>query len=270
MRTFLTFALIPCLLACQKRADDPPKSRTATAGLPALPAGSTAADPAAPAAPASRPQLTGTVLERIDAPPYSYLHLSLSGGGDDWAAVNQAEVKTGDKVTVANVTRMDGFESKTLKRRFDKLVFGNLVGGSPHGMAAQPAAAPAAAPADSNIGTAHTAVAAAADVHVEPAAGPGAATISEVYAKKAALKDSEVAVRGKIVKYTAGVMGKNWLHVQDGSGTQAKGDHDIAVTTTDEAKVGDVVTVRGPLHLDRDLGAGYAYSVIVEDAKLQR
>jgi len=275
MRTYLNLAVILVLGlglglgACQKQVETP-KPPTATAGLPPLPAGATATAPAASAPPAaSGVQMTGTVIERIDAPPYSYLHLSLAGGGEDWAAVNQTQVKAGDKVTVTNVSRMDGFESKTLKRTFEKLVFGNLVGEGAAAPAPAPAAAAAPAPA-AGVGSGHTTVAAAPDVHVERATGPGAASIAEVYANKAALKDKEVAFRGKVVKYNSGIMGKNWLHVQDGSGTESKGDHDIAVTTSDEAKVGDIVTVRGPVHLDRDLGAGYAYAVIVEDAKLQR
>jgi hypothetical protein len=76
-----------------------------------------------------------------------------------------------------------------------------------------------------------------------------------------------VAVRGKVVKYNEGILGKNWLHLRDGSGTAGK-DDDLAVTTQGKAAVGDVVVVRGPLHLDRDFGAGYAYALIVEDAEV--
>jgi hypothetical protein len=65
-------------------------------------------------------------------------------------------------------------------------------------------------------------------------------------------------------------MGKNWMHLRDGSGTRAKGDDDITVTTSDSVKVGDVVTVKGTLNVDKDFGAGYEYPVIVEDAKLQK
>ena len=46
--------------------------------------------------------------------------------GETWAAVLKAPVKKGDEVTVVNAAPMDGFESKTLKRTFDRIVFGNL------------------------------------------------------------------------------------------------------------------------------------------------
>ena len=73
-----------------------------------------------------------------------------------------------------------------------------------------------------------------------------------------------------VVKVTPEVMGKNWLHLRDGSGSREKKDDDITVTTTAMAAVGDVVVVRGVVHLDRDFGAGYTYPVIIEDAKVTK
>ena len=75
-------------------------------------------------------------------------------------------------------------------------------------------------------------------------------------------------MKAKVVKVTAGVMGRNWLHVRDGSGSKASKDNDLTVTTDAAAKVGDVVTVTGIVSVDKDFGAGYAYPVIVENAKV--
>jgi hypothetical protein len=60
------------------------------------------------------------------------------------------------------------------------------------------------------------------------------------------------------------IMGKNWIHVQDG--TEAAGNYDLTVTTQGTAKVGDVVVVEGGISLNKDFGAGYKYDVIMEDA----
>ena len=65
-------------------------------------------------------------------------------------------------------------------------------------------------------------------------------------------------------------MGKNWLHIQDGTGDPAKGTRDLVVTTADLAAVGDVVTVSGTLARNKDFGAGYKYKVIVEDATIKK
>jgi len=77
-----------------------------------------------------------------------------------------------------------------------------------------------------------------------------------------------VTVRGRVVKYNGGILGRNWLHLQDGSGELAKGTNDLTVTTTGAAAIGDVVTATGTGAVDRDFGAGYTYTVMVEDAAL--
>jgi hypothetical protein len=91
----------------------------------------------------------------------------------------------------------------------------------------------------------------------------------EVWASKAALKDRNVVVRGKVVKFLPSIMGKNWLHVRDGSGTHAKGDDDICVISDDTTAVGSVVTLTGTVRVDKDFGAGYSYPVIIDGAKLK-
>jgi len=108
------------------------------------------------------------------------------------------------------------------------------------------------------------------DVKVPKATGPDARTVAEIVTKGTALKDKTVAVRGKVVKFTPGVMGKNWVHLRDGSGSAADGTNDVLVTTQDETKIGDVVLARGTVRTDVNLGSGYAYKVLVEEAKLQK
>lgn len=71
------------------------------------------------------------------------------------------------------------------------------------------------------------------------------------------------------MKYNAQIMGKNWIHLRDGSGSAANNTHDILVTTSDPAKLGDVVNVKGIVRTEKDFGAGYAYKVLIEEATLQ-
>jgi len=92
-------------------------------------------------------------------------------------------------------------------------------------------------------------------------------TVQEVYKEKAKLKGKRVTLRGKVVKYSAAIMGKNWLHLRDGTGKDPT--NDLTVTTQAKAKVGDTVLVEGTVALDKDLGAGYKYDVIIEEAKVK-
>ena len=218
-----------------------------------------AADKPAAVAPAAA-TFKGEVLEVKDVEGYTYLRLK-TRDGETWAAVSKAPVKKGVEVTIENVMVMTNFESKTLKKTFPTILFGSLAG------------APGSAAAGSDLAAAHAGVARTADggdVRVAKASGANARTVAEVVTKGAELKDKPVLVHGKIVKYNAGIMGKNWIHLRDGSGSAADNSNDVLVTTTSEAKAGDVVTVKGVVRTDKDFGAGYSYKVLIEEATLQQ
>ena len=213
--------------------------------------------------------LQGEVLEAKSVDSYTYLRLKTKEG-ETWAAVPSTTVKKGARVTIGNTMVMQDFESKTLKRKFDRIVFGSIVDpnakpaaamSSPHG------AAPAAA-----MAAPHGAVPAAktAIAKVDKASGPDARTVAEVVKGKAGLKNKPVLVRAQVVKVTSGILGKNWLHVQDGSGSAADGSNDIILTTKDVAAVGDIVIAKGTVRTDVNVGAGYAYPVLIEDAALRK
>jgi hypothetical protein len=213
------------------------------------------------ATPPASAQLKGQVLEVIDAGQYTYLRLK-TADGETWAAVLHAPVAKGAQVAIQDPMVMTKFESKTLKKTFDKIVFGTLAGSAP--------AAPAALPAQ-----AHAAAGAAATPEqpigkIARATGADARTVAEVVAQGAQLKNRSVTVRAKVVKVSSNIMGKNWVRVRDGSGSAADGSNELLVTTTQVATVGDVVVVKGVVHTNVDLGSGYSYKVLVEDATLTK
>jgi len=202
--------------------------------------------------------VSGEVMEVQNVESYTYLRLH-TAQGDTWAAVPTAKVAKGAKVTIDNPMTMSNFQSKALKKTFDTIVFGTLATGDrPAGQVA--AAAPHAMPAK----------AAEPDAKVPKATGPNARTVAEVTGKPADVKDKPVLLRGKVVKYNAGIMGKNWIHLRDGSGSEKDSTNDLLVTTKEEAKVGDIVTVKGVARIDKDFGAGYSYKVMIEDATVQK
>jgi hypothetical protein len=95
-------------------------------------------------------------------------------------------------------------------------------------------------------------------------------SIADVWAKRKDLAGQTVTVSGKVVKFNGGIMGRNWMHIQDGSGDAAAKTNDLTVTSTDEAGVGDTVTATGVVGIDKDFTAGYVYPVIVENARVVR
>lgn len=217
----------------------------------------------APAAPEAA-VVSGEVLEVKEVAGYTYLRLKTSGG-ETWAAVVKALVKKGDTVAIENPMVMNNFTSKALNKTFPTILFGSLggAGGSAGGAAAGAHV----------MGTAYAtlpkATATAGNVHVAKATGANARTVAEVMTGGAQLKDKTVIVRGKVVKYNPGIMGKNWVHLRDGSGSAADESNDLLVTTMSETRVGAVVTAKGIVRTDKDFGAGYAYKTLVEEATLQ-
>lgn len=198
--------------------------------------------------------LNGEVLEVRDVDSYTYLRLK-TRDGETWAAVSTAAVRKGATVTIENAMVMTNFESKALKKTFPTIIFGSLGGaGAAPGMFA------------SNMAV--TKMADSAPIKVTKASGANAYAVADVVAKSVQLKDKPVTVNGQVVKYNAGIMGKNWVHLRDGSGSAARNDNDILVTTAASAKVGDQVTVSGVVRNDKDFGAGYSYKVLIENATL--
>ncbi len=221
--------------------------------------------------------VTGTVLETIDAAGYTYIRLK-TPKGEIWAAVTKAPVKKNSEVTVIDAVRMDGFESKSLNRKFDHIVFGRLSTGATAAADLPPFAPGHGAPmnkqAQPTMAEQHAAAASGpADIgkiNVKKAEGAEGKTVAEIFTQKASLKDTSVAVRGKVVKYNPGIMGKNWIHLRDGTGSREKKTDDITVTSSDSAAIGDIILVRGTVQVDRDFGAGYVYPVIIEDGKVSK
>ncbi len=224
----------------------------ASVSVQAMPPAAAGASDAPPGA-----TIKGEVLESQSVQNYTYLRLKTSKG-ETWAAVPMSTaLKKGQQVTLINAIEMENFESKTLKRKFDRILFAGIDG--PNAKAAPAASAHGAAP-KSIVPVPKLA----------KAAGTDGRTIAEVVAGKAALKDKTVTIHAQVVKVSSGILGKNWLHLQDGSGSAASGNHDIVVTTTDNAAVGDIVNASGIVHTDVDLGSGYKYAVLVEGAKLRK
>lgn len=208
---------------------------------------------------------TGKVVETMNSGGYTYVRVD-DGTKQIWAAGPEIAVKVGDTVTLPRGLPMKGFESKTLGRTFDTVYFVNAIrpgSAAPVGeeVAAAPPGESTASPHGGAVGTTP------ADLDVSGIAKvDGGHTVAELFAGAATLAGKQVAVRGKVAKFTGGIMGKNWIHLQDGTGDD--GSNDMTVTTSDTAKVGDTVVVRGKLATDRDFGFGYQYDVMLEDATL--
>ena len=256
--------------ACSHPAGQPAASQASgggQAGQAAAPAASPAAGAAAQAAQAAQaaPMVTGLVLETMNASNYTYVRVK-TDAGDIWAASSEFKVAVGDRVTLALEMPMENFHSQTLNRDFQLIYFTTRLGREGEVPPAMPAMMSA-----HGEGAAATAGAGPATAQVtEPIQpSPGGTTVAGVWSNRKSLAGKTVTVRGKVVKFNGGIMGRNWIHIQDGTGAAADGTNDLLVTSDASAKVGDVITVTGTVAIDQDFTAGYAYAVMIEGAKIE-
>jgi len=212
----------------------------------------------------------GKVTETMDAGGYTYVLVDTSTN-KVWAAATKFQVKPGDLVTVPEAMPMTNFHSQSLNRDFPVIYFAGSIKLNGANSAALPAGHPAlGGDAAGDLPAGHPPMARKATplkvdfTGLKPA--KDGKTVAEIFAASAKLEGKSVKVRGKVVKYNANILGKNWLHIQDGTGTA--GSNDLLITTAGTAKLGDTVLVEGKVAANKDFGSGYKYSLLIEEAKL--
>ncbi len=204
----------------------------------------------------------GTVKETMNGGGYTYMLLEFEGK-KNWVAVPEMKVAVGDEVMLYPGQVMNNFHSKSLNRTFDSIIFSQGPVDQPAGQTGTDSGSDMSAQAHSGA-----AKIAKGDIQVEPATGKNAITIEEAYKKAKELDGKQVVLKALVMKVSKNILGKNWLHCQDGTGTEAAKNYDITVTTQAAPAVGDLVLIKGTLHKDKDIGAGYFYPVIIENAEV--
>lgn len=249
--------ILALLVGCQQ--DSSSQSSTPQSQTPAP------QTPPTPQAPQASSNISGSVVETMNALGYTYVLVD-TDNGQVWAATPQFAVSVGDLVVVPDGMPMHNYHSQTLDRTFDVVYFVDSILNASSTNAANatpvPGQMPAGHPPISGMGAT-----APAPLTVTPLDKlENGLNIEEIYAARNDLSGQEIQLRGKVVKFSPQIMGTNWVHLQDGSGNPEAGTHDLTLTSNDELKVGDVVVARGTLTTDKDFGHGYVYELIVENA----
>jgi hypothetical protein len=204
---------------------------------------------------------TGTVAETIEAGGYVYLKLEEQG---IWIAANTFKVSEGDKIQYSGGMEMKGFHSKSLDRTFDSIYFvskASLVG---QGGKAQTAVAGMPADHATNAMPPGKPAAVQAPVAGEIKHLKDDQTVETVFANSVDLKGQVVSVNARVIKINKSIMGRNWITLQDGTG--AEPDHKLLATSQQDVSPGDIVIAKGTVNTDIDLGYGYTYKVLLEEA----
>jgi hypothetical protein len=193
-----------------------------------------------------------TVKEALNANAYTYL-LVTEGEKEYWIAIPKTDVKVGKTYTYEGGMEMEKFESKDLKRTFDSVIFvEGIIDLNP--------------PAVTETATTLPKVTTSTELSKGITLAKGGISIFDLYSTKDKLAGKTVILTGKVVKFMPEIMNKNWIHLQDG--TSLNGFNDITITTLEKVKVDEIVTLKGKVVLNKDLGSGYKYDVLIEDAVL--
>ena len=194
------------------------------------------------------------VEEVIQGSTYTYLLVS-EKGQTNWLAASKVEVAVGDEGYYEKPLRMENFTSKELDRTFEVIYFINQFSKSPQMVKGK-------TPAKGHMGKAPS----KKDASVKLEKAEGELTIADIFKDKGTYSGQKIKITGVVVKVNKSIMGRNWLHLQDG--TKHNNDFDLTVTSPGLANVGETITVEGTITLNKDFGAGYSYNVIMENASI--
>jgi hypothetical protein len=185
---------------------------------------------------------SGTVTYAETAGSYTYLQIE-EAGKQHWLAAQPLTVAVGDQVEYAGGDVMQAFTSKALNKTFESIRFVSRI----HVVSKD-------LPPD----------AMQQGVISETARAADGTTVGEIFETPATLAGKTVALRARVIKVNRNILGMNWVTLSDGTGQSP--DDSIVATTQETPAVGDIVTAVGPLKTNVNLGAGYEYKVLMENA----
>ncbi|KAB1071903.1 DNA-binding protein [Tamlana haliotis] len=187
------------------------------------------------------------VTEKIATGGYIYLKV-VEDEKEYWMSIPDRDIEIGATYYYNGGMVMKNFESKTLNRTFENVIFAEGIHKDKNGVKGnQKKKAQTGAPSVDSVEKAANGI-----------------RIAELFETPQAYANKEVIIKGEVVKVNNGIMQVNFVHLQDGS--IGNGQYDITITTNDEFKIGEVATIKGTVILNKDFGAGYLYDVLVEKA----
>lgn len=200
---------------------------------------------------------TGTVTLAKTAGGYTYLKVK-EGGKEKWLAALPMSVAVGDKVEYAGGDTMKDFKSKAMDQTFDSIHFVSRIHVVNKDM-----------PKDDF----HKGIKLENRVAIPPKQGEIAKpkdgkNVAELFSEKDKLNGKNVQARARVMKVSQNIMGKNWVTLADGTGKAP--DDKLVATTQQVPAIGDVVVVQGVMKTNVNLGSGYQYKLVIEDARFTK
>lgn len=197
-----------------------------------------------------------TVVVKEILPTEKYVYLFVEEGDEEyWIATGKQPVEIGNQYFYRGGLLKTNFESKEYGRTFDKvylvskLISTNHADHNDNSEASKGENNKDIKPASTKEKIVHVA---------------GYTKIADLVSNPEKYQGTEVLLTGTCVKVNPNIMGRNWIHLQDGT----MDDYDLVVTSNIPVPEGHTVKLKGVVSLDKDFGAGYRYDILVENAQL--
>ncbi len=200
------------------------------------------------------------VKEVLQTKVYTYL-LAKEKSTETWLAVIKMQANIGDIYYYKESLTMTNFKSKELNRSFDKVLFLDKISSSPTFNDNLPKSKENMPPM---VSTGSSILMDKLNIKIKPA--KGGISIASLLENKKSYAGKIITIKGQVTKFNPEIMDKNWIHIQDG--TEFSNKYDLTITTNQSVNVGDIITVKGKITLNKDFGYNYFYDVMMEDAKL--
>jgi len=194
------------------------------------------------------------INEMSDGGNYAYINVNENGNAY-WMAIPNTEVKIGETYYYDGGMLMKDFESEHLNKTFDEIIFADGI---------RQTELPVKKEIKNQHENSNPVASSVEEVKIEQP--KGGTTLETIFSKKETFKGKSIIVKGKVVKVNNGILEKNWVHIVDG--TQFENKKSLTVTTNELIKVGDTVTFKGKITIDKDFGYGYIYDILLEEGEL--
>jgi len=194
------------------------------------------------------------INEMSDGGNYAYINVNENGNAY-WMAIPNTEVKIGETYYYDGGMLMKDFESEHLNKTFDEIIFADGI---------RQTELPVKKEIKNPHENSNPVASSVEEVKIEQP--KGGTTLETIFSNKESLSGKSITVKGKVVKVNNGILEKNWVHIVDG--TQFENKKSLTVTTNELIKVGDTVTFKGKITIDKDFGYSYVYDILLEECEL--
>ena len=188
-----------------------------------------------------------TVLEILPTQKYNYMRVA-ELGTEYWIAALKTDIQVGANYYITGGLQKKNFESKEYNRVFEDLVLVDNLVPETHG-------------AEHNKNTQSSSE---TNYTISPNERvKGSISLAKIVSNPKDFEGKKVTIQGTCTKVNIGILGTNWVHINDGSNN----GFDFTATTLSEIPVGKQVVLEGTLVLNKDFGAGYVYEIILENCE---